>query len=749
MGIFDIFKQGAMNKSSPERSLKEVCDILLKKIKTRIITEPVIFAVPVDLADQYEEHLNICNSLNVECVKGVYAHVSTYEYYKGSQLAYFWPDANFEEQPIIFDILHSNGKIVVLQNIKTSELLLQQREGYGYQGVFLPVDKEKTQGAIDSWMEELLLEANAAQTYYDAAERKWVIDYLKIYAGILEREPYMIDDKVSKRATSKYDNKTGNDRKRHWNAVDCSNFKYVQHANGYRSIKTIEKGHKDNDTHPHISDEDAKVLSNTLVTKYTIQRTSKLNPVIPSIHENGSVTFEGTGADRYELKLPNGKIISEQNVNRVVLYRNAGDRFVVEGVFPTFSKIEDRNIIYYDDLDSFVIVVFSGKKRKGNRSFYQASVYSEGELIDSFSNVTNLGVYDVGYYWAESINGINLPCGYVIENGVVTQVYSAPGSCRGDELDEMISRQAQIHKLELIQKNYIKIPLFVNGSKPSVACYQFCKEKADIFEECEGLIPDDDTINCVCWFNKERLDELEFIRYCGQKSGAMMKGSEFRKFLGNGYFKRNANNLSNSFAGLSPSSKAVLRTESDLETTKLIYDNCAEPFDVDDFPESLKFSINQEDVLITLRYILETEESCFSSYDSKKMYEEYYNKAVEDGITQRRWFKEYELFKAFSKIYEDAEFQFRSDWLQKQSLDVYIPSLKIGIEYQGQQHYQAVEFFGGEESYNAQLERDTRKREKCEANNVGLIYWRYDTPIKKKSITEAIEKCKMSGFLEV
>ena len=100
------------------------------------------------------------------------------------------------------------------------------------------------------------------------------------------------------------------------------------------------------------------------------------------------------------------------------------------------------------------------------------------------------------------------------------------------------------------------------------------------------------------------------------------------------------------------------------------------------------------------------------------------------------------------KQYKDAVFQYRSEWLQKQSLDVYIPSLRIGIEYQGQQHYHAVDFFGGKESYHAQIERDERKRKKCEEYNIGLIYWKYDTAINKKLVMEAIEMCKVSGFVE-
>ena len=79
--------------------------------------------------------------------------------------------------------------------------------------------------------------------------------------------------------------------------------------------------------------------------------------------------------------------------------------------------------------------------------------------------------------------------------------------------------------------------------------------------------------------------------------------------------------------------------------------------------------------------------------------------------------------------YPDAIFQFHSDWLGLQSLDIFIPSLSIGIEYQGLQHYEPVPFFGGEEGLNNTQERDRKKRSLCEQNGVHIIYWRYDETI--------------------
>lgn len=51
------------------------------------------------------------------------------------------------------------------------------------------------------------------------------------------------------------------------------------------------------------------------------------------------------------------------------------------------------------------------------------------------------------------------------------------------------------------------------------------------------------------------------------------------------------------------------------------------------------------------------------------------------------------------------------------------------IEYDGEQHFESVEFFGGEEKLKLQQERDERKNKWCKDNNISLIripYTEYD-----------------------
>lgn len=57
-----------------------------------------------------------------------------------------------------------------------------------------------------------------------------------------------------------------------------------------------------------------------------------------------------------------------------------------------------------------------------------------------------------------------------------------------------------------------------------------------------------------------------------------------------------------------------------------------------------------------------------------------------------------------------------------QSIDFFLPEYNIGIEYHGRQHFTPVTKFGGECGFNKTKERDLRKYQKCEENNVTLYY---------------------------
>lgn len=60
-------------------------------------------------------------------------------------------------------------------------------------------------------------------------------------------------------------------------------------------------------------------------------------------------------------------------------------------------------------------------------------------------------------------------------------------------------------------------------------------------------------------------------------------------------------------------------------------------------------------------------------------------------------------------------------WLEGQRFDIWIPEISAAIEYNGSQHYEPVDFFGGEEGFRETQKRDENKRAKCEVNGTSLL----------------------------
>ena len=113
-------------------------------------------------------------------------------------------------------------------------------------------------------------------------------------------------------------------------------------------------------------------------------------------------------------------------------------------------------------------------------------------------------------------------------------------------------------------------------------------------------------------------------------------------------------------------------------------------------------------------------------------------KLTAEGVIKPKWKHELSLFHAVRGLYPDTLYQYRPDWLGRQSLDLYIPSLSTAIEYQGVQHYLPVDFFGGEEALSQRRDLDRVKKELCEANSVRLIEWPYSVDPTDKNVRKML-----------
>jgi len=103
----------------------------------------------------------------------------------------------------------------------------------------------------------------------------------------------------------------------------------------------------------------------------------------------------------------------------------------------------------------------------------------------------------------------------------------------------------------------------------------------------------------------------------------------------------------------------------------------------------------------------------------------------------------YEIIKSLFRPLE-VRYRFKPRWLGRLELDVYVPEVRLGFEYQGAQHFRPIELFGGERAFVEQVKRDELKRRTCKKKGVSLIYAYYDERLSANLIRRKIEDAGLS-----
>lgn len=89
--------------------------------------------------------------------------------------------------------------------------------------------------------------------------------------------------------------------------------------------------------------------------------------------------------------------------------------------------------------------------------------------------------------------------------------------------------------------------------------------------------------------------------------------------------------------------------------------------------------------------------------------------------------KSYNINYIYQKTFDNCK-----GYKNKLPFDFYLPDLNTCIEFDGIQHYESVEYFGGEETLKKTLETDKLKNEYCLNNNIRLIRIKYNENIEDK-----------------
>ena len=108
------------------------------------------------------------------------------------------------------------------------------------------------------------------------------------------------------------------------------------------------------------------------------------------------------------------------------------------------------------------------------------------------------------------------------------------------------------------------------------------------------------------------------------------------------------------------------------------------------------------------------------------------------------WISETKLYNEIKEYLSDYEVVHHGspDWSGRQHLDVYVPELRLAFEYQGLQHDEPVDYFGGQEAFEYQQRRDRKKLNLCKRHGIRIIYVRegYDIDSLKTEIDQHVKR---------
>lgn len=294
-----------------------------------------------------------------------------------------------------------------------------------------------------------------------------------------------------------------------------------------------------------------------------------------------------------------------------------------------------------------------------------------------------------------------------------------------------IARKIKNSKRKVIDENNVYLYFSADSSIGCSILMEYIKS-ANGIEELENLFTNDTTRNYAVWFSKSRIEEIEFALYLINKynirglqiynydikdiAKTIDYGSNIYKFHMRNEYKSEYDNI---FATVE-----LLKEKFNLDDDSLVQ-FLAEEYGVI-FVDSLCSRI-QPYLQLKITHPVGVNGIKKENFENK--IQKLYNNVMLDKVDSHRWKSELSLYYLVKMQFPESDYQFRASWLGQQSLDIFIVEHNVAIEYQGAQHYEAIDFFGGKNGLKATIERDRRKRVLCKENGVDLIEWKYDVPI--------------------
>lgn len=106
------------------------------------------------------------------------------------------------------------------------------------------------------------------------------------------------------------------------------------------------------------------------------------------------------------------------------------------------------------------------------------------------------------------------------------------------------------------------------------------------------------------------------------------------------------------------------------------------------------------------------------------------------------WVSETQLYHLVCVLFPNlrVEREASPEWLRRMRFDIFLPEVNVAVEYQGEQHYRAIECFGGDEGFAKTWERDRLKRRLAKRAGVEVVEFKYDERITEKAVWNRISR---------
>lgn len=415
-----------------------------------------------------------------------------------------------------------------------------------------------------------------------------------------------------------------------------------------------------------------------------------------------------------------GNTWDEQNIRNVIDY----DIWIKkDNAWMLVNKI--KHLVDIDELkDIYVIVSVSGNNKGGSFDIY---IYHNGFIEKIIRDVCEYKVgQDLKVYYI--LKGPDAYYHHIYKRGESILLLKSPNRYSHTQYKRE-KYHIDYSKKDTDAEKHVKIWFHNSSSQNFYITEKFAKDYADYYYIEESPFPDDSTVNYCAVFNTKKKTDIWYMQEYGCEYGYAVYGVTYDQLITVCDIKPSREKV---FIEIERLYEYLGEEDTFKEILAHIYDMMGKTIDYSQVPYIENYMPDSDNQAI----IRSTLENVVPSYDLKKKKKEIYDQLIAEGILIPNWKTEFDLYKVVKKKYVDCIFQYRDPVLKGQSIDVFIPSLKVGIEYQGLQHYEPVSIFGGEEGFERTKERDKRKLDICCKNDIKLLYWKYDEPINAVQLSK-------------